>query len=181
MWDLSSPTRDWTHSLYSGNIESQPLDHQGTSTLQLSYNLVFVWCVIFHPFTFSPFMSLYLKSMSCKCIVVLITFIQFDNLCFLERAFVVVSCVLLLVIPRTAAHQASLSFTLSWSLLKLNVHQVGNAIQPSHPLSPPSPALSFSQHQDFVQRANSLHQVAKVLEVQLQHQSFQWILRTDLL
>ena len=116
MWDLSSPTRDRTHTLYSGNIESQPLDHQGTSTLQLSYNLVFVWCVIFHPFTFSPFMSLYLKSMSCKCVVVLITFIQFDNLCFLERAFAVVSCVLLLVIPRTAAHQASLSFIVSWSL-----------------------------------------------------------------
>ena len=59
--------------------------------------------------------------MSCKCVVVLITFIQFDNLCFLERAFAVVSCVLLLVIPRTAAHQASLSITNSQSSLRLMI------------------------------------------------------------
>ena len=39
--------------------------------------------------------------------------------------------------PWTAAHQASLSLTNSWSLLKLNVHRVGEVIQPSHPLSSP--------------------------------------------
>ena len=51
-----------------------------------------------------------------------------------------------------------------------------NAIQPSHPLLPSSPsALNLSQHQSLFQWVGSLHQVAKVLELQLQHQSFQWI------
>ena len=45
----------------------------------------------------------------------------------------------------------------------------------------PSPALNLSQHQGLFQRINSLHQLAKVLEYQLQHQSFQWIFRADLL
>ena len=58
-----------------------------------------------------------------------------------------------------------------------HVHSVGDAIQPSHPLSPPSPpALNLSQHQGLFQWVSSSHQVAKVLELQLQHQSFQWIL-----
>ena len=49
-----------------------------------------------------------------------------------------------------------------------HVHQVGDAIQPSHPLSSPSPpAHNPSQHQGFVQWVNSLHDVAKVLEFQL--------------
>ena len=49
-----------------------------------------------------------------------------------------------------------------------------DAIQPSHPLSSPSPpAFNISQHQGFFQRVSSLHQVAKVLEFQLQRQSFQ--------
>ena len=61
-----------------------------------------------------------------------------------------------------------------------HVHQVSDAIQPSHPLSSPSPpALNLSQHQGLFQWVSSSHQVAKVLEFQLQHQSFQW--RTDLL
>ena len=62
-----------------------------------------------------------------------------------------------------------------------HVHWVGNAIQPSHPLSSPSPpALNLFQHQGLFQWVSSLHQVAKVLEFQLQHQSFQWTSRTDL-
>ena len=56
-----------------------------------------------------------------------------------------------------------------------HVHWVGDAIQPSHPLSSPSPpAPSLSQHQSLFQWVNSSHEVAKVLEFQLQHQSFQW-------
>ena len=67
-------------------------------------------------------------------------------------------------------------------LAQAHVHQVGDAIQPSHPLSFPSPpAFSLSQHQDLFQWVSSSHQVAKVLELQLQHQSFQWIFRTHFL
>ena len=57
-------------------------------------------------------------------------------------------------------------------LTQTDVHQVGDVIQPSHPLSSPSlPALNLSQHQGLFERVSSLHQVAKVLEFQLQHQS----------
>ena len=63
-----------------------------------------------------------------------------------------------------------------------HAHQVGDAIQPSDPLlSPSPPAPSPSQNQGLFQRINSSHEVAKVLEFQLQHQSFQWTPRTDLL
>ena len=58
---------------------------------------------------------------------------------------------------------------------QIHVHCVGDAIQPSCPLSSPSPpALNLSQHQGLFKWISSLHQVAKVLELQLQHQSFQW-------
>ena len=60
------------------------------------------------------------------------------------------------------------------------VHWVTDAIQPSHPLSSPSPlALNLSQHQGLFKWISSSHEVAKVLEIQLQHQSFQWTPRTD--
>ena len=63
-----------------------------------------------------------------------------------------------------------------------HVHWVGDAIQPSHPLSSPSPpAFNLSQHQGLFQWVSSSHQVAKVLELQLHHQSFQWIFRIDFL
>ena len=66
--------------------------------------------------------------------------------------------------------------------IQTHVHWIGDAIQPSHPLSSLSPpALNLSQHQGLFQSVNFLHQVAKVLEFQLQHQSFQWIFRTDFL
>ena len=60
------------------------------------------------------------------------------------------------------------------------VRQINDAIQPSHPLlSPSPPALNLSQHQGLFKRVSSLHQVAKVLE--LQHQTFQWTFRVDFL
>ena len=63
-----------------------------------------------------------------------------------------------------------------------NVHWVGDAIQPSHPLSSSSPpTFNLSQHQGLFQGVSSSHQVTKVLELQLQHQSFQWIFRFDFL
>ena len=65
---------------------------------------------------------------------------------------------------------------------KTHVHQVSDAIQPSHPLSSPSPlATNPSQHQSLFQWVNSSQEVAKVLEFQLQHHSFQRNPRADLL
>ena len=61
-------------------------------------------------------------------------------------------------------------------------HQVGDAIQPSHPLSSLSPpAFNLSQHQGLFQWVSSSHQVTNILELQLQHQFFQWMFRTDFL
>ena len=63
-----------------------------------------------------------------------------------------------------------------------NVHCVCDAIQPSHNLLSPSlPTLNLFQHQGLFQWASSSHQVVKVLEFQLQHQSLQQIFRTDCL
>ena len=61
------------------------------------------------------------------------------------------------------------------------VHWVHDAIQPSHPLSPPSHVLNLSHHRDLFQWVGSSHKVAKVPELPLQHRSFQWIFRTDFL
>ena len=84
--------------------------------------------------------------------------------------------------PCTAAWQASLSFTISWSLLKLisiKLVMPSNNFIPCH--RPSLPAFNLSQHQGLFQWVSSSHQVAKVLALQLQHQSFQWIFRTDFL
>ena len=78
--------------------------------------------------------------------------------------------------PGLPVHHQLLEFT------QTHVHCVGDAIQSSHPLSSPSPpAFNLSQHQGLFQWVSSSHQVAKVLEFQLQHQSFQWVFRTDFL
>ena len=106
--------------------------------------------------------------------------------CYFNQSVQSLSHVRFFVSPWIAAHQASLSITNTRSLLNTRtvypVHQVSDAIQPSHPLSPPSPPVpNPSQHQGLFQWVNSSHQVAKALEFQLQHQSFQWTPRTDLL
>ena len=91
------------------------------------------------------------------------------------------SHVQLFATPWTAACQAYLSITNSWSLLKL-MSTGRDAIQKSHPLSSPSsPAFNLSQHHGLSQWVRASHQVAKGLEFQLQHQSFQWLFRTDFL
>ena len=78
--------------------------------------------------------------------------------------------------PGFPVHQQLPEFT------QTHVHWVGDAIQPSHPLlSPSPPALNLPQHQGLFKWVSSSHQVAKVLEFQFQHQSFQWTPRTDLL
>ena len=78
--------------------------------------------------------------------------------------------------PGLPVHHQLLVFT------QTHVHRVSDAIQPSHPLLSPSPlAFNLSQHQGLSKWVSCPHQVAKVLEFQLQHQSLQWTTRTDLL
>ena len=86
--------------------------------------------------------------------------VQFSSVQSLSR-------VRLFATPWIAACQASLPITNSRSSPRL-IHQVGDAIQPSHPQSSPSsPAPNPSQHQSLFQWVNSLHEVAKVQEFQL--------------
>ena len=102
-------------------------------------------------------------------------FLFFFNLVYIS-SLQSLSHVLVFVIPWTAAHQASLSFTNSWSLLIL---MSNGSVMPSnhlilcHPLL--LPPLIFPRIRVLFQWVSSLHQVAKVLEFQLQHLSLQWI------
>ena len=103
------------------------------------------------------------------------------TLSFLVLAVQLLIRVQLLVTPWTAARQAALSFCLP-EFVQTHVHWVSDAIQPSHPLLSPSPfVLDLFQRQGLFQWVGSSLQVTKVLELQLQHQSFQWIFRVDLL
>ena len=78
--------------------------------------------------------------------------------------------------PGLPVHHQLLEFT------QTHIHWVGDIIQPSHPLlSPCPPASNLFQHWGLFKWVSSSHQVFKGLEFQLQHQSFQWIFRTDFL
>ena len=102
-----------------------------------------------------------------------------------DTSFVVVwslSHVRLFPTPWTATCQPYLSFTIFPEFAQAYVHWVSDAIWLSHPLSSPSPpALNLSQCQGLFSWVSSSHQVANELELQLQHQSFQWIFRVDFL
>ena len=87
--------------------------------------------------------------------------------------------------PHGLQHSRTPGFPVQHQLPELaqtHIHWVSDAIQPSPPLlSPSPPAFNLFQHQGLFQWVSSSHRVTKVLEFQLQHQSFQWIFRTDFL
>ena len=157
---LRSPQgRSWDPVLQTSQLSSRRLNNVprvagGERSLNMNPAVLY--------FESAPFISLLVRVWNVS--------VQFSSVQSLSH-------VRLFATPWIAARQASLSITNSWSLH----HRVGDAIQPSHPLPSPSPAPNPSQHQGLFQWVRSLHQVAKVLQFQLQHQSFQWISRTDLL
>ena len=130
------------------------------------WSFLFVWfCLCFYFLLLSCRNSLYILDNS-----ILNVSVSSDQL---------VSHVQLVVTPWTEERQASLSITNSQGLLKLMSLEL---VMPSHPLlSPSPPALNLSQHEGLFKWVSSSHQVAIVLEFQLQHQFFQWTPRTDLL
>ena len=107
-----------------------------------------------------------------------------DSVCVCVRArvyccSVAKSC---LTLPMNCSMAGSPVLHYFLEFAQIHVHWVSDAIQPFHPLLSPSfLALNLSQHQGFFQWVHSSHQVAKVLELQLQHQSFQRIFRVDFL
>ena len=98
----------------------------------------------------------------CRHRFLLLLIIQFNSV--VSDSLQVMDC----ITPGFPVHHQLLE------LAQTHVHRVSDAIQPSHPLSSPSPlTFNLSQHQGLFQQVSSSHQVAKVLEFQLQHQSFQ--------
>ena len=123
-----------------------------------------------------------LKCINCNPLTVtLITSLQRRYLCCAIFSSVAQSCPTLCdpmdrSTPGLPVHHQLPEFT------QTHVHWVSDAIQPSHPLlSPSPPAFNLSQQQGLFKWVSSSHQLAKVLEFQLQHQSFQWTFRTDFL
>ena len=128
----------------------------------------------------SPFVKIVLLSVK-HSIICSTTVVHIRNDSSLQFSSVTQSCPTLCdpmnrSTPGLPVHHPLLEFT------QTHVHGVNDAIQPSHPLSSPSPpAPNPSQHQSLFQQVNSWHEMAKVLKFQPQHQSFQWTPRTDLL
>ena len=107
---------------------------------------------------------------------------QFDNW-FLSVHFssVAQSCLTLCDLMDCRTHGLPVHHQLL-KFIQTHVHWGSDAIQPSHPLvSPSPPTVNLSQNQGLFKTVSSSHWVAKVLEFQLQHQTFQWIFRTDFL
>ena len=118
----------------------------------------------------------------CCCFEILNNFkAQWKSLSLVQFSSVAQSCPTLCYpvnrsTPVLPVHHQLPEFT------QTHIHRVSDAIQPSHPLSSPSPpAPNPSQHQSLFQWVNSSHEVAKVLELQLQHHSLQRNPRADLL
>ena len=103
----------------------------------------------------------------------------YSSCCF---SFSVAQSCLILCYPMNCSTPGFLVLHCFLEFAQTHVHWVGYGIHLSHPLLLPfPPAFDLSQHQGLFQWVGSSHQVAKVLELQLQHQSFQWIFRTDFL
>ena len=127
----------------------------------------------FHPFKLSERVITYSNDESVRNQHSL--HFQFSSVQLLSRVWCFVT-------PRITARQASLSITKFWRPTK--PMSIESVMPSSHLIlcpSPSPPAPNPSQHQGLFQWVNSSHEVAKVLEFQLQHQSFQWAPRTDLL
>ena len=125
------------------------------------------------------FISLkYRKYITCKCAN---SGKRWMDQAMFQFSSVTQSCLTLYVLmdcstPGLPVHHQLLELT------QTHAHRVSDAIQPSHPLSSPSaPAFNLSQHHGLFEWVSSSHQVAKVLEFQPQHQSFQLIVRTGFL
>ena len=101
------------------------------------------------------------------------------------ETFIVAQClsrIWFFVTSWMAAFQVSLSSTISWSLLKftfIELVMLSNHLNLCYP--PFSFAFRLSQHQGLFQWLGFWHQVTKVLELQVQHQSFKWLFRVDFL
>ena len=144
-----------------------------SSKFYLNLNLLLWLSTLVSSFAATAFQCLNLPNLKKKIYQILNT----GNFFFFQFSSVSQSCPSLCdpmdcLMPGLPVHHQLLELT------QTHVHWVSDAIQPSHPpLSPSPPDFNFSQHQGLFKWVSSSHQVTKGLE--LQHQSFQWIFRTD--
>ena len=104
-----------------------------------------------------------------------------SQFCLLQFSWVALSCLTLCNPMDCSTSDFPVHHQLP-DFAQTHIHQVSDAIWTSHPLlSPSPPAFNLSQHQGLFQGVRSLHQMAEVLQFQLQHQCFQWLFRTDFL
>ena len=167
---------NWTELIIQVELGLKWTKLQATQFKKLSKlcRKLYLWYIFYHIILLYDFVTLLYSILSINFYVVIhITSVQFSS--------VAQSCLTLFApmdcgTPGLPVHHQLLEF------IQTHVHRVGDVIQSSHPLSFPSPpAPNPSQHQSLFQWVNSLHEVAKVLEFQLYHQSFQRTSRTDLL
>ena len=117
----------------------------------------------------------------CAKLAYLIIVVIYIYIC-ISQSFQSFSTVLLIATQWIATRSDLLVHHQPPEFTQTHVHWVSDIMQPSHSLSSPSPpTFNISQNQDLFQSISSLHQLAKVMELQLQNQSLQWIFRTDFL
>ena len=180
---LISFRMDWLDLLAVQGTLKSLLQHHSWKTSILQCSAFFI-VQLSHPYIITgKTIVLTRQTFVGKVMPLLFNMLSSFVIAFLLRSSSVqsLSHVRLFATPWITAHQASLSITNSRSLLKTHVHWVSDATQPSHPLLSPSPLLHLQSFpaSGLFQWIISLYQVAKVLE--LQHQSFQWIFRTNFL
>ena len=146
-----------------------------------SPEISFLYCFIALDCSCGNKVEVFLKNIQLSSLLYILTFSISQRQVKHSVQFSCSGCLILcepmnLSVPDLPVHHQLPEFT------KTHAHRVADAIQPSHSLfSPSPPAPTPSQDQGLFQWVNSSHEVAKVLELQLQHQSFQWTPRTDLL
>ena len=143
-----------------------------------SKGIIFPVCVCI-TYCYLPVLTFYHLDVVCVCVSVCVHVCVCITYHYLLVVVVVQlpSCVQLFVTPMDCS---TLGLSVPHHLLTFaQVH--GGGIQLSHPLMPSSPsALKLAQQQGLFQWVSCPHQMTKILEFQLQHQSFQWIFRVDL-
>ena len=165
---LKKVRRREKHNLYGiYRKQKEGLDIKAHVTIFSGSRACFWWKSLMQLYSFEKIFVNLTVSLECLYSYIIIQFSSVTQLC--PTLCDPMDCSM----PGLPVHHQLLEFT------QTHVHRVSDAIQPSHPLSSPSPpAPSPSRHQSPFKRVSSSHQVIKVLEFQLQHQSFQWIFRT---
>ena len=169
-WIHCSLGRNFVIVLFVGHW---PMGMDLEYTLFIPFLTISLWSILYIFSCRKPFLSFFFFLVGLQISVI--------NACFVQFSSITHSCHILC----NSMHCNTSGFPVHHQLPELtqtHVHRVCDAIQPPYPLlSPSPPAFNHSEHQGLFQWVSSLHQVAKILEFQRQHQSFQWLFRTDFL